>query len=105
MRTKRLGVAIAAMLLGLQIGSVSTAAVSQSDLLAVESMVEAGQVSELLAFLTANPDLLLLAGTLGDALRAFVEQPTTANLNQIAGLPDAAVAVADLGAVASVSIY
>ena len=105
MRTKRLGVAIAAMLLGLQIGSVSTAAVSQSDLLAVESMVEAGQVSELLAFLMANPDLLELAGTLGDALRAFVEQPMTSSLNQIAGLPDAAVAVADLGAVANVSIY
>ena len=105
MRTKKLGVAIAAMLLGMQIGSVSTAAVTQSDLMTVERMVDAGQVAQLLEFLMANPDLLTLAGTLGDAMRAFAEQPTTASLNEISGLPDAAYAVANLGAAANVSIY
>lgn len=105
MRTKRLGVAMAAMLLGMQIGSVSTAAITQSDLMAVQSLVDAGQVAELQGFLMANPDLLDLAGIFGDALRAFTQQPTMASLNEISGLPGAAYAVADLDAAAKISIY
>ena len=107
MKTKKIGVAMAAVLLGMQIGSMATAAVTQTDLATIESMVEAGQIEELRAYLQANPELLELSGSLGDSIRNFAENPTSSTLNDIVELSggDVAVAIRDAAVASGISIY
>ena len=99
MNTRKLSVAMAAMLLGLQVGSPSLAAVTEGDLVLVESYVLNGQVEELAAILVANPELLQLSGVLGDALRAFIAAPSLATLQAVALVTNGQIAVALLNAV------
>lgn len=83
---RKLSVAVAALLLGLQIGSPVSAQVTEEELALVELYVENGQVEELLRLIEANPELLELPGTLGDALRAFAADPSLATLRLVATL-------------------
>ena len=94
MNTRNLSVAIAAMLLGLQFGSPTLAAVTEEDLVLVETYILNGQVEELAAILAANPELLLLSGTLGDALRLFAAAPSLATLQAVALVTNGQIAVA-----------
>ena len=99
MNTRKLSVAVAAMLLGLQVGSPTLAAVTERDLALVESYVLNGQVEELAAILVANPELLQLSGTLGDALRTFIAAPSLATLQAVALVTNGQIALALLAAV------
>ena len=94
MNTHKFSVAMAAVLLGLQFGSPTVAAVSEAQLQTVEDLVVNGQVEELMAFLAQYPDLLDLTGALGDALRAFVAEPSLASLQAVAGLTEGGITVA-----------
>jgi hypothetical protein len=84
MNGRKLSVALAALLLGLQLGSPISAQVTQEELVLVEVYVANEQVDELLLLLNANPELLELSGALGDALRAFARNPSLATLRLVA---------------------
>lgn len=94
MNTRRLSVAMAAVLLGIQFGSPSLAALNEQDVAMVEAYVANGQVEELLALLAANPELLALSGSLGDALRAFAASPSLSALVAVSMVANGQVAVA-----------
>lgn len=99
MNSRKLSVAMAAMLLGLQFGSPTLAAISEQELTLVEAYVLNGQVEELMALLAANPELLQLSGALGDALRSFAAAPTMASLQSIAVMANGQIAMALLSVV------
>lgn len=88
MISRRLSVAVAALLLGLQLGSSVSAQVTEDELALVETYVANEQVDDLLLLLQANPELLELPGALGEALRAFWANPTLATLRLVAQLVD-----------------
>lgn len=94
MNTRKLSVAMAALLLGIQFGSPTLAALSERDIALVEAYVASGQVEELMALLAANPELLELAGALGEALRAFAAAPSPTALAALAVVANGQVAVA-----------
>lgn len=108
MNTRKLSVAMAALLLGAQLGSPTAAAVTEEDLVLVEVYVLNGRVEELLALLAANPELLTLGGVLGDALRLFAADPSLETLLLVAQLTNGQIAVALKAAIegtAGTSIY
>jgi len=86
MINRKFSVAVAALLLGAQLGSPSAAAISEQDIELVETYVANGQVTELLTFLELHPDLLNMQGALGDALRAFEDDPSAQSLQAVAAL-------------------
>ncbi|TNC49626.1 hypothetical protein FHG66_11000 [Rubellimicrobium rubrum] len=86
MTNRKFSVAVAALLLGTHLGSPTIAAISEQDIGLVEAYVANGQAEELLAFLEMNPELLALQGALGDALRAFSENPSAQALQAVAAL-------------------
>lgn len=94
MDTRKFTVAMAAILLGMQFGSPTAAAVGEEDLRIVQDYVLNGQVEELLAYLAEHPELLELAGALGDALRAFTADPSLASLQAVAELAGGDITVA-----------
>lgn len=91
MNGRKLSVAVAALLLGLQFGSPVSAQVTEDELALVESYVANEQVDELLLLIEANPELLELPGALGDALRAFADNPSLETLRLVALLIDGVV--------------
>lgn len=94
MNTRKFSVAVAALLLGMQIGSPASAAISEADIALIEAYVMNGQIEELLVLLQLNPELLALAGALGDALRSFYANPSQATLVAVAQMADGQIAVA-----------
>ncbi|WMT92617.1 hypothetical protein [Pelagibacterium sp. H642] len=88
MKNRKLSIAVAALLLGLQLGSPVSAQVTEDELTLVELYVANEQVEELALLLETNPELLELPGSLGDALRAFWAAPSLASLQLVAQLID-----------------
>lgn len=104
MKTK-LSLAVAALVLGLQIGAPASARISADTLSQVEATVNAGDVVGFAGLLSANPELASIPGPLGAAIRAFAAAPNAATL---AGVRDVASATAGISAAANAaanSIY
>ena len=94
MNTRKFSVAMAALLLGMQLGSPASAAISEADIALIEAYVMNGQVEELVLLLQLNPELLELSGALGDALRSFAASPSSATLVAVAQMSNGQIAVA-----------
>lgn len=106
MKTK-LSLAVAAMILGLQIGAPAIAQVTSADLAQAEAAVNAGDVQAFRDLLAATPDLMSLTGTLGATIRAFAAAPSAATLAAVRDVTPAAglsVSVASTAAAAD-TIY
>ena len=107
MKINKLSVTLAALVLGVQLGSPVAASVSAVDLDKVEQVIAAGDIEGLLALLALYPELLSIEGVLGDALRAFAADPTEAALAAIASQTggDISVALTDAMNKSGASIY
>ena len=94
MKVNKLSVTLAALVLGVQLGSPVAASISAVDMSKVEQVIAGGDTEGLLALLALYPELLSIEGVLGDALRAFASNPTEAALTAIASQTGGNISVA-----------
>lgn len=107
MKINKLSVTLAALVLGVQLGSPVSASISAIDMGKVEQVIAAGDVEGLVALLALYPELLSIEGVVGDAIRAFAANPSEAALTAIASQTggDIAVALTDVMNASGASIY
>ena len=84
MKFNKLSVTLAALVLGVQLGSPVAASISAVDMDQVEQVIAAGDTEGLLALIALHPELLSIEGVVGDAIRAFSANPSEAALAAIA---------------------
>ncbi len=107
MKVNKLSVTLAALVLGVQLGSPVAASISAVDMDKVEQVIAAGDTEGLLALIALYPELLSIEGVVGDAIRAFAANPSEAALAAIAAQSggDLSVALTRAMSKSGTSIY